>query len=71
MLNLVSAAAPTDPNTAPLPLIRAQGHDLVLADSGQRFVAWGFNYDHDDAGRLLEDYWHDRVADASSRTSAK
>jgi aryl-phospho-beta-D-glucosidase BglC (GH1 family) len=21
-------------------------------------VAWGFNYDHDDAGRLLEDYWN-------------
>jgi hypothetical protein len=21
------------------------------------FVAWGFNYDHDENGRLLEDYW--------------
>jgi hypothetical protein len=21
------------------------------------FVAWGFNYDHDEKGRLLEDYW--------------
>ena len=20
---------------------------------------WGVNYDHDDAGRLLEDYWAD------------
>ena len=24
---------------------------------GQSFVAWGFNYDHDEKGRLLEDYW--------------
>src|SRR5678816_294900 len=22
-------------------------------------VMWGFNYDRDDAGRLLEDYWAD------------
>ena len=22
-----------------------------------RFVPWGFNYDHDENGRLLEDYW--------------
>ncbi|MFO0867091.1 MAG: ThuA domain-containing protein [Gemmataceae bacterium] len=25
--------------------------------SGKKFVVWGVNYDHDDAGRLLEDYW--------------
>jgi len=31
---------------------------FVLEGSGQRFVPWGFNYDHDDQGRLLEDYWH-------------
>jgi hypothetical protein len=30
---------------------------FVHAQSGTRFVAWGFNYDHDDSGRLLEDYW--------------
>lgn len=26
---------------------------------GARFVPWGFNYDHDHRGRLLEDYWLD------------
>ena len=31
---------------------------FVLDKSGQRFVAWGFNYDHDEQGRLLEDYWN-------------
>jgi len=25
--------------------------------TGQRFVPWGFNYDHDDAGLILEEYW--------------
>lgn len=32
---------------------------FVLATSGESFVPWGFNYDHDQAGRLLEDYWED------------
>lgn len=31
------------------------GKGFVLA--GKPFVPWGFNYDHDEAGRLLEDYW--------------
>ena len=33
----------------------------ISSATGQtiRFVPWGFNYDHDDAGRLLEDYWAD------------
>jgi len=35
-----------------------QKAQFVHEGSGKRFVAWGFNYDHDDAGRLLEDYWH-------------
>lgn len=30
---------------------------FVLQPSGRRFVPWGFNYDHDSTGRLLEDYW--------------
>ncbi|HUU10385.1 MAG TPA: hypothetical protein VM431_07565, partial [Phycisphaerae bacterium] len=30
---------------------------FVLATSGRRFVPWGFNYDHDGGGRLIEDYW--------------
>jgi hypothetical protein len=34
-------------------------HSFVLADSGRRFVPWGFNYDHDENGRLIEDYWED------------
>jgi hypothetical protein len=45
---------------AGLELIRvsADGRDFVYAESGKRFFAWGFNYDHDDSGRLIENYWH-------------
>src|SRR3954447_21794849 len=25
--------------------------------SGRPFHPWGFNYDHDEQGRLIEDYW--------------
>jgi hypothetical protein len=32
---------------------------FVLEPSGRPFVPWGFNYDHDDRGRLIEDYWQD------------
>jgi hypothetical protein len=32
---------------------------FVLDPSGRPFVPWGFNYDHDDKGRLIEDYWQD------------
>lgn len=31
---------------------------FVAEGSPRPFVAWGFNYDHDDAGRLIEDYWN-------------
>ena len=30
---------------------------FALEPSGRRFTPWGFNYDHDEQGRLIEDYW--------------
>lgn len=30
---------------------------FATTPGGTRFVPWGFNYDHDERGRLLEDYW--------------
>jgi hypothetical protein len=33
------------------------GRGFVLEKSRKPFVPWGFNYDHDERGRLLEDYW--------------
>jgi hypothetical protein len=45
----------------PLPWIRtsADKTHFVFDGTDHSFVPWGFNYDHDDAGRLLEDYWAD------------
>ncbi|MCC9607352.1 glycoside hydrolase family 5 protein [Blastopirellula sp. JC732] len=39
--------------------ISSDGHGFVYAASGKPFTPWGFNYDHDGQGRLLEDYWND------------
>jgi len=30
---------------------------FICETSGRPFRPWGFNYDHDEEGRLLEDYW--------------
>ena len=35
------------------------GTSFVFGESGRKFVPWGFNYDHDGPGRLIEDYWDD------------
>jgi hypothetical protein len=32
-------------------------HRFVFSKSKTEFRPWGFNYDHDSSGRLLEDYW--------------
>ena len=38
---------------------RAAGR-FVLHPSRRPFTVWGVNYDHDQKGRLIEDYWFDR-----------
>jgi hypothetical protein len=55
LLALVGPAAAA----AGLDLIRPSrdGSHFVTVTTGAKFTPWGFNYDHDDAGRLLEDYW--------------
>lgn len=35
------------------------GSHFVRGASGERFIVWGFNYDHDDGGRLIEEYWRE------------
>ncbi len=49
---------------SPLGLVRPSedGTQFVHVASGERFIAWGLNYDHDAAGRLIEEYWHDEWA---------
>ncbi len=36
------------------------GRRFILDESGKPFVPWGFNYDHESDGKLLEDYWDDQ-----------
>jgi hypothetical protein len=53
---------PTTPATAdemPWVAVSKDKKGFVLDPSGQPFVPWGFNYDYDDKGRLIEDYWGD------------
>lgn len=33
------------------------GRSFVFSATGKKFIPWGFNYDHDRTGRLLEYYW--------------
>ncbi len=54
---LVAWAGTTEaPAMDPVRVAR-DGRSFVLEPSGRRFIPWGFNYDHDEQGRLIEDYW--------------
>ncbi len=50
----------------PLPWVAVSKDKKGFAlDTGKPFTPWGFNYDHDEKGRLIEDYWDaewDKVA---------
>jgi hypothetical protein len=41
--------------------VSGDGRGFIHSD-GRAFRPWGFNYDHDERNRLLEDYWHDEWA---------
>jgi hypothetical protein len=44
-----------------MPFIRVaeDKKSFVLRPLGTPFIPWGFNYDHDAGGRLVEDYWEE------------
>jgi hypothetical protein len=56
---LAAAAPPVRAADARFEFIRVarDGKQFVLSNSKHEFHPWGFNYDHDRANRLLEDYW--------------
>lgn len=59
LVTLAAVLIPTAGSAVDLPRI-VVGKDrtgFTLEPSGRVFAPWGFNYDHDEAGRLLEDYW--------------
>ena len=57
---IISAASALRAPAADLENVRVSGDDrgFVRVPSGRPFMPWGFNYDHDRDGRLIEDYWH-------------
>ncbi|MCS7237513.1 MAG: glycoside hydrolase family 5 protein [Thermoguttaceae bacterium] len=38
-------------------IVAPDGTGFVEKETSRPFVPWGFNYDHDEKGRLIEDYW--------------
>ncbi|MEZ5942448.1 MAG: cellulase family glycosylhydrolase [Planctomycetaceae bacterium] len=40
--------------------VAPQGDGFIHVESKHPFVPWGFNYDHEGDGALLEDYWNDK-----------
>lgn len=66
LLGIVTGVPPVT-TAAELPWIKvASDQRGFVTETGKPFVPWGVNYDHDDSGRLLEDYWVDdweRVAE--------
>lgn len=56
-LALSTAGPPGPAETIPWVEVSRDRTGFVLAGTGRPFVPWGFNYDHDEKGRLLEDYW--------------
>jgi Cellulase (glycosyl hydrolase family 5) len=61
---LIVCLAATEAGAGGLERIKpsGDGSHFVLEKSGETVVMWGFNYDRDDAGRLLEDYWGEEWA---------
>lgn len=46
--------------------IAANGKGFVRSESQRAFYPWGFNYDHDENGKLLEDYWENDWAEVEA-----
>jgi len=38
-------------------VVTKEKNGFIRESTKESFVPWGFNYDHDEKGRLLEDYW--------------
>jgi len=55
----VPASAADPPAKLESVRVARDGKGFVLGESGKKFTPWGFNYDHDAKGRLIEDYWAD------------
>jgi hypothetical protein len=60
VLAVLTVCAPLRAADPPRVTISPDGKGFArAAPPGRPFRPWGFNYDHDPAGRLIEDYWAD------------
>ena len=56
-LCLIMACSPTRAGEMLWVAVSKDKKAFVLDPSGKPFIPWGFNYDHNADGRLIEDYW--------------
>jgi hypothetical protein len=54
---LLLASPPACAGDMPWVAVSKEKKGFALEPSGKPFTPWGFNYDHDADGRLIEDYW--------------
>jgi len=54
---LLDAAEPAGDKALSRIRVSDDGTHFVTAGSGERFIVWGVNYDHDHGGQLLDEYW--------------
>src|SRR5262245_58665387 len=59
LILLVGVPAQAQPKAMTWIAVSKVKKGFVLDPSGRPFLPWGFNYVHDDKGRLIEDYWED------------
>lgn len=52
-----TSAFRSQPDSLPWIAVSPNKKGFVQQLSGKPFAPWGVNYDHDDSGRLIEDYW--------------
>ncbi len=52
-----SSAAPRASDSLEWIAVSGDRTHFIASESGKKVIVWGVNYDHDGAGRLLEDYW--------------
>ncbi len=57
LMSALVASADEPPVRLSLIEVAKDSSGFVAKDTGKKFVPWGFNYDHDEEGRLIEDYW--------------
>ena len=57
LLCVCASFTPVQVDEMPWVQVSKDKKSFALEPSGKPFTPWGFNYDHDTQGRLIEDYW--------------